>query len=361
MFYYLHYLSDYFSALNVFQYITFRAGGAISTSLFIAIIFGPYFIKKLKLLKIGQTIRGAGPQTHLQKSGTPTMGGLLILVSLIVSTILWARLDNRFVWILVLSSVYLGLLGFMDDYLKTVKYRETGLSAAQKMVYLSILGVIISAYNYFLPPNAKYVTSVNIPYLKETFLNFGIFYIFFSYLIVVGSSNAVNLTDGLDGLAVGAIIFSGLVYAVFAYIAGHAKFSSYLKVIPVYGAGELSIFLAAMIGACLGFLWFNCHPAEIFMGDTGSLFLGGSIGIISIFVKQELILVLVGGIFVVEAFSVLLQVASFRLRGGKRVFKMSPLHHHFELLGLPEEKVVIRFWIIAIVLALLSLSALKIR
>ncbi|MFH0948712.1 MAG: phospho-N-acetylmuramoyl-pentapeptide-transferase [Elusimicrobiota bacterium] len=361
MFYYLYYyLSEKFSPLNVFQYITFRAGGAIFTALLIFVIFGPYLIKKLKTLKIEQVMRSDGPQTHFAKSGTPTMGGLLILVSLVISTLLWARLDNRFIWVLIFSAIYLGLLGFADDYLKLVKKHSSGLSASKKIIYLSVLGLIIAGYGYFFPPNPKYITSVNVPYLKETFLNLGILYVCFSYFIVIGSSNAVNLTDGLDGLAAGSIIFSGLVYVVFAYIAGNAKFSSYLKVISVPGAGEISIFLTAMIGACLGFLWFNCHPAEVFMGDTGSLFLGGSIGIVSILIKQELILIVVGGIFVVEALSVLLQVTSYRLRK-KRIFKMAPLHHHFELAGHSEEKIVIRFWIVAIILALLSLSSLKIR
>ncbi|MDD5686217.1 MAG: phospho-N-acetylmuramoyl-pentapeptide-transferase [Elusimicrobia bacterium] len=360
MLYYLCHLSNYFSPFNVFQYITFRAGGAIFTSLIISIFFGKYFINKLKLFKINQTIREDGPPTHLVKSGTPTMGGVIILISFLVSTILWARLNNRFIWVLILSSTYLGVLGFVDDYLKIVKKHSSGLSASKKILFLSIMAVIISAYCYLFPSNPKYVTSVNIPYLKGVFLNFGVLYIFFSYFIIIGSSNAVNLTDGLDGLAVGSIIFSGLVYVVFAYVAGNVKFSEYLKVISVSGAGEISIFLTAMIGACLGFLWFNCHPAEIFMGDTGSLFLGGSIGVVSVLIKQEVILIVTGGIFVVEALSVLLQVISFRFRK-KRIFKMAPLHHHFELKGLPEDKVVIRFWIVAIILALLSLSSLKIR
>ncbi|MFH1540517.1 MAG: phospho-N-acetylmuramoyl-pentapeptide-transferase [Elusimicrobiota bacterium] len=361
MFYYLYYcLSEKFSLLNVFQYITFRAGGAIFTALLISIIFGPYLIKKLKTLKIEQIIRSDGPKTHFAKSGTPTMGGLLILTSLVISTLLWARLDNRFIWILILSSIYLGLLGFIDDYLKLVKKHSAGLSVSKKIFYISILGIIVTAYNFYNPPNPNYITSVNVPYLKETFLNLGIFYIFLSYFIIVASSNAVNITDGLDGLAVGSVVFSGLAYMVFAYASGNIKFSSYLKIIPVSGGGEISIFLTAMIGACLGFLWFNCHPADVFMGDTGSLFLGGSIGIVSILVKQELILIVVGGIFVVEALSVLLQVTSFRFRK-KRIFKMTPLHHHFELMHQPEGKIVIRFWIVAIILTLLSLSSLKIR
>jgi len=360
MFYFLYYLSKYFSFLNVFQYITFRAGGAIITALLISIIYGKRIIGKLKSFKIEQTIREDGPKTHLAKSGTPTMGGIMILISLLISTLLWARLDNRFILILMFSATYLGLLGFIDDYLKLIKKHSSGLSASKKMFFLSILALILTTYLYFFPSNPKYITSINIPYLKETFVNLGIIYIFFSYFIIIGSSNAVNLTDGLDGLAIGTLIFSGMVYVVFAYVAGNAKFSEYLKVIPVSGAGEISIFLTAMIGACLGFLWFNCHPADVFMGDTGSLFLGGSIGIVSILVKQELILIVVGGIFVVESLSVMLQVVSFKVRK-KRIFKMAPLHHHFELLGYKEEKVVIRFWIIAIILALLALTSLKIR
>jgi len=361
MFYHILYpLSKYFSPFNVFQYITFRAGGAMFTALFISIIFGPFLIKKLQLMKIGQHIRTDGPKSHFAKAGTPTMGGLLILIALLVSTLLWARLDNRFVLILIFSSLYLGMLGFADDYIKLIKKQSAGLSASKKMLYLSVLAIIISAYVYIFPPNPKFATSVNIPFFKSTFLNFGILYILFSYFVTIGSSNAVNLTDGLDGLAVGSIIFSALAYVVFAYIAGNAKFSEYLKVIPVSGAGEIAIFLTSVIGACLGFLWFNCHPAEIFMGDTGSLFLGGGIGITSILVKQELILIVAGGIFVVEALSVLLQVSFFRFRG-KRIFKMAPLHHHFELSGITEEKVVVRFWIVAIILALISFSSLKIR
>lgn len=360
MFYYLYYLSDYFSPLNVFQYITFRAGGALFTALCISILSGPFLINKLKDLKIKQTIRQDGPPSHLVKAGTPTMGGVLILASLLISTILWARLENRFIWILIVSSAYLGILGFMDDYLKLVKKHSSGMSASKKILYLSIMAIAVAGYVYIFPPNSQYVTSLNIPYLKGTFLNVGIIYIFFSYFIIMSSSNAVNLSDGLDGLAVGAIIFSGLTYVVFSYMAGNVKFSGYLKIIYVPGAGEITIFLTAMIGACLGFLWFNCHPAEIFMGDTGSLFLGGSIGIVSILVKQELILIVAGGVFVVEALSVLLQVGSFRLRK-KRIFKMAPLHHHYELSGYTETKVVVRFWIISIILALFALSSLKIR
>ncbi len=288
------------------------------------------------------------------------MGGLIILVSLVISTFLWARLDNRFTIIILLSTLWLGLLGFLDDYLKLIKKRSRGLMARYKLLGQSILALIIVIYLFYYPANSEYVTQLNIPYLKDFFINFGLLYVFFAILLVVGSSNAVNLTDGLDGLAVGSILIVAMTYALMAYLAGHAKFSGYLGIVPVPGAGELSIFLSAMAGAGLGFLWFNSYPAEVFMGDTGSLFLGGTIGIVALLIKQELLLLIVGGIFVVEALSVILQVASFKLRG-KRVLKMAPLHHHFELIGWSEPKVVIRFWIVGIILALIALSALKLR
>lgn len=288
------------------------------------------------------------------------MGGLIILVSLVISTFLWARLDNRFTIIILLSTLWLGLLGFIDDYLKLIKKRSRGLMARYKLFGQSILALIIVIYLFYYPANSEYVTQLNIPYLKDFFINFGLLYVFFAILLVVGSSNAVNLTDGLDGLAVGSILIVAMTYALMAYLSGHAKFSGYLGIVPVSGAGELSIFLSSMAGAGLGFLWFNSYPAEVFMGDTGSLFLGGTIGIVALLIKQELLLVIVGGIFVVEALSVILQVASFKLRG-KRVLKMAPLHHHFELIGWSEPKVVIRFWIVGIILALIALSALKLR
>jgi phospho-N-acetylmuramoyl-pentapeptide-transferase len=361
MFYHLFYpLRIYFFPFNVFKYITFRAGGAIFTSLVLSLLFAPLLIKKLKQFHIGQQIREDGPPTHMKKAGTPTMGGLIILFSLIVSTFLWARLDNRFTIIILLSTLWLGVLGFLDDYLKLVKKRSRGLKARYKLLGQSILAIIIVIYLYYYPANPAYITQLNIPYLKDFFINLGWLYALFAILLVVGSSNAVNLTDGLDGLAVGSILISAMTYALMAYLAGHAQFSSYLRIVPVPGAGELSIFLASMAGAGLGFLWFNSYPAEVFMGDTGSLFLGGTIGIVALLIKQELLLVIVGGIFVVEALSVILQVASFKLRG-KRILKMAPLHHHFELIGWSEPKVVIRFWIVGIILALIALSALKLR
>lgn len=360
IYHFLYPLRDIFSPFNVFQYITFRAAGALLTALSLSFLFGPLLIEKLRAMKIGQIIRTDGPRTHLAKAGTPTMGGILILITLLLSTLLWARMDNRFILLAILSAILLGVLGFVDDYMKLVKQHSRGLSSSAKMFWLLLVSLALAGYLYLSPPNPFYAAEINVPYLKDAFVNLGSLYIPFVMLVFLGSCNAVNLTDGLDGLAIGSIIISALVYGIFAYLAGHAKFSSYLRIIPVPGAGELCIFLAAMIGAGLGFLWFNGYPAEIFMGDTGSLFLGGGIGLVALLIKQELLLVIVGGIFVLEALSVLLQVLVFRMRG-KRVFRMAPLHHHFELGGLAEPKVVIRFWILSIIFALASLTALKLR
>ena len=361
MFYYLFYpLHDYVHFFNIFRYITFRAGGSIVTALFISLLIGPLCIRKLKEHHLQQPIRQDGPKSHFAKAGTPTMGGLIILIALIISTLLWARLDNRFIRLIILSTLWLGGLGIIDDWLKLKKGKSRGLTPGYKLLGQIILALFICSYLWQYPPNAEYAGQIIIPYLKEAFVNLGCWYIPFVILIILGSSNAVNLTDGLDGLAIGSVIIGALAYMIFAYIAGHAVFSGYLKLVPVAGAGELSIFLTAMIGAGLGFLWFNSYPAEVFMGDTASLFLGGTIGIVAILVHQELLLIIVGGIFVAEVLSVLLQVVSFRLRK-KRIFKMAPLHHHFELEGWAESKVVVRFWIIDIVLVLIALAALKIR
>lgn len=362
MLYHLFYghLHGLFSGFNIFQYISFRAGGALLTALLMSLIFGPYWIKKIKNMKLLQTIRNDGPQTHLAKSGTPTMGGIIILFSLITATLLWARWDNRFVWLILIATVYLGILGFLDDYLKLVRKNPRGLIAKWKLAAQMVLAIGITAYLYLYPPNSNYTTQVNVPYLKEYFLELGIFYLFAVMLIIVGSSNAVNLTDGLDGLAIGVASIASATYAVFTYFAGNIKFASYLKVVYVPGAGELVVFLAALIGAGLGFLWFNSYPAEIFMGDTGSLFLGGIMGVIAVCIKQEIILLLITGVFLIEILSVIIQVISFRSTG-KRVFKMAPLHHHFELSGWAEPKVIIRFWIVAIVLCLVAFGSLKIR
>jgi len=353
-------LSGYFSPFNVFQYITFRAGGAVLTSLLICFLAGPYIIKKLKSMKIGQTVRPDGPSTHYSKTGTPTMGGIIILISILVSALLWARLDNRFIIWLLTGTLWLGFIGFLDDYIKLKKKDPNGLSAKGKLFGQTVFAASFAAYLTFFPANPEYVTLVNIPFLKGVFVDFSFFYFVFVMIIVVGSSNAVNLTDGLDGLAVGCIVIAAFTLALFAYFAGHFQIANYLRIIPVSGSGEIAVFLLAVVGAGLGFLWYNAHPAEVFMGDTGSLFLGGVLGMTAVSIKQELILVLIGGVFVLEALSVLIQVSVYK-RTKKRVFKMAPLHHHFEMLGLSETKVTIRFWIIAIILAILSFASLKLR
>ncbi|MFN0117761.1 MAG: phospho-N-acetylmuramoyl-pentapeptide-transferase [Elusimicrobiota bacterium] len=361
MFYWLSQLKEIWSPFNVFQYITFRAGGAFLTALLIMLIFGQSFIRLIKKWEVTQHIREYGPKSHLTKTGTPTMGGLLILTALIISTLLWAKISNRFIVLSVISSVYLGLLGFFDDYRKWIlKHPARGLSQNVKMAFQLLWAIGITAYLYISPPNEVFTTQVQVPYLKNVFLNFGSFIILFQMVVIIGASNAVNLTDGLDGLACGTLFVSAVGFIVFAYLAGNAKLSTYLRLIPVSGSGEITIYLAAMAGACLGFLWFNGYPASIFMGDTGSLFLGGNIGLVALCIKQELILILVGGIFVAEAVSVILQIGAVRLFK-KRVLKMAPLHHHFEELGWPETKVTLRFWIIAIVMALIAMTSLKLR
>ena len=289
------------------------------------------------------------------------MGGLLILASLLLSTLLWARWDNRFTWLAVGVTLWLGAVGFLDDYLKHKGRSSGGMTMDYKLWGQVVLGLAVAVYLYLFPPNASFVTKVNVPYLKGVYIDLHGLYVAFALMVLLGTSNGVNLTDGLDGLAAGAIAIAALTYGAFAYLAGHAKFSAYLRLIPVPGAGELAVFLAAMAGAAIGFLWYNAYPAEIFMGDTGSLFLGGGIGLVALCVKQELLLLIVGGLFLVEVVSVLLQVASFRLRGGKRILRMAPLHHHFELAGWAEPKVVVRFWIVAVMLALVAMSSLKVR
>jgi phospho-N-acetylmuramoyl-pentapeptide-transferase len=360
MLYQLYHWRHVFSPLNLFQYITFRAGGAFLTSLFICLLTGSVFIHIVRSLAISQAIREYGPQTHLKKAGTPTLGGLLILFSLLISTILWARLDNRFIWLILVSAVILGTIGFVDDSKKFLFKHSKGMSQNVKMFWLVIWALCVTTYLYFYPPNGAYQTSINVPYLKDVFIPLRGLYIAFAMAVIIGSSNAVNLTDGLDGLASGTLLVSAMTYAILAYLVGNAKFSAYLRIIPVSGAGEITVYLAALAGSCLGFLWFNSHPAEIFMGDTGSLLMGGTIGLIALCTKQELILIVVGGIFVAEVLSVLIQVASFRLLG-RKIFRMTPLHHHFELAGLSESKVTIRFWIVAIVLGLVAIASLKVR
>ena len=361
MLYHLLYpLSSIFSPFNIFQYTTFRAGGAILTSLIITFIVGPIIIRNLKKYKIGQTVRDDGPKTHQVKSGTTTMGGIIIILSLLISSLLWARLDNHLILWLIAATIYFGMIGFADDYLKLVKKNPKGLSAKKKLFFQSMFAIFVIVYLYFNPTNSQYATSLNIPYLKTTFLELSLLYFVLIFFVIVGSSNAVNLTDGLDGLATGNIIIAAGTLAIFSYLIGHSHISSYLKVPYVAGAGEISVFLMALFGSGLGFLWYNSYPAEIFMGDTGSLCLGGLLGLSAVFIKQELILFIVGGIFVAEALSVMIQVSVFK-RTQKRVFRMAPLHHHFELGGLAETKVTIRFWIVGIILAIIAIASLKLR
>lgn len=366
MFYYLFFekLIDIFSPFRVFQYITFRAIYATVTALLICLFLGRYVIGRLQILRIRQQIRDDGPETHFKKAGTPTMGGLLILSSMIISVLLWTRLDLPHTFILLFSLIWFGALGFIDDYFKITKKRSLGLRGWHKIVLQAVGAFVIAYYAYAWAPAPTDLTTAKtaliIPFFKNFSPDLGIFFIPFVMLVVVGSSNAVNLTDGLDGLAIGCTTFVAAAYAVFSYVTSHKNIAEYLDIVHIPASGEVAIFCAALVGTGLGFLWFNCHPAQVFMGDTGSLALGATIGTVAVLIKEELLLVLVGGIFVAEALSVIIQVWSYKTRG-KRVFKMAPLHHHFEKLGWPEPKVVIRFWIIALILVLITLSTLKIR
>ena len=359
MIYYLSNLSTIFFAFNIFRYITFRAFLGFLIGFIICIIIMPKFIKYVKSKQFVQTIREDGPKTHLSKQHTPTMGGVVILVSLVISIILTARL-NRFVIWCILAIIYLGILGFIDDYLKIIKKHPRGVSAKYKLLFQTIFALILCIYLYIHPANYHYMSHLHIPYLKQTFINLGIFYFLIIMLTFIGASNGINLADGLDGLAIGNIIFVSITYAILSYVAGNYKISSYLKLIYVAGSGELSIVLACLAGVGLGFLWYNSYPASIFMGDTGSLFLGGLIGIIAVFIKQELLLIIAGGIFVAEALSVILQVVYYK-KTKRRIFLMAPLHHHYELKGYPEPKITVRFWIISILLSVIALASLKIR
>ena len=357
MFYHLFYpLASEISAFNVFRYITFRTGAATLTALFIAFMVGPPLIRALGRLRVGQPIREIGPD-HQQKEGTPTMGGLLILLSLLVSTLLWSNLDNRMVWILLgLTSGY-GVLGFIDDYAKVRQGSSAGISARAKLLWQTALALLVAVAIY-TDPNFDAVLAV--PFFKNFTPHLGWFYIPAAAFIIVATSNAVNLTDGLDGLAIGPVMIAGGTFLILAYAAGHAGIADYLAIKYVPGSGHLAIFCGALIGGGLGFLWFNAPPAQLFMGDVGSLALGGALGTIAVLIRQEILLVVVGGVFVIETLSVIIQVASFKLTG-KRVFLMAPIHHHFEKLGWPEQRIVIRFWIISAILGLVSLSSLKLR
>lgn len=359
MLYHLLYaLHTQFSWLNVFRYITFRSIGAAVTAFCILCILGPRFIHWQKLKQIGQVVRSDGPESHFSKQGVPTMGGVLILTSMTVSTLLWADLTNGLVWLLVSICLFFGAIGAVDDLQKISKGNSRGLSAKGKLFFQVVGASMVGLYLILHP---EYDGGLAIPFIKGFHPDLGWWYIPFAVVVIVGASNAVNLTDGLDGLAAGPVMISGAVYLIFSYAAGNAIVAQYLQIPFVQGAGEVSVFCGTMIGACLGFLWFNAYPAQIFMGDVGSLSLGGTLGAVSIITKQEILLAIVGGIFVMEAVSVIIQVGYFKMSHGKRIFLMAPIHHHFEKKGWVEPKVVIRFWIISIILGLLALATLKLR
>jgi phospho-N-acetylmuramoyl-pentapeptide-transferase len=359
MLYHLLYpLHTVFSALNVFRYITFRTIYAALTAFFICYLLGPWVIERLKRSQVGQYIREDGPRSHLDKAGTPTMGGVLIVGAITLSTLMWADLANPFIWIVLMVLLGFGAIGFLDDRLKQIKKQSRGLSVRGKLVMQTILAAAAGTLIFLVP---DFSTEVTVPFFKTVSPELGWGYILFAVIVIVGAANAVNLTDGLDGLAIGPVIIAGVTYMIFAYIAGHVKIAGYLQIPYVPGSGEITVFCGAMAGAGLGFLWFNAYPAQVFMGDTGSLSLGAALGAIAVITKQEILLVLVGGLFVIEALSVIFQVGFFKMTHGRRIFRMAPLHHHFELKGWPEPKVIVRFWIIAIALALLAMSTLKLR
>lgn len=362
MFYYLFtHFTGYVSGFNLFRYITFRTAAATITAILISLLLGSFFIKLLKKYQIKEKIRDDGPGSHLSKEGTPTMGGLIVLSAIIIPTLLWADLTNYFILMILFVTTWLGLIGFMDDYLKAVKHQPRGMVGRKKLAGQLTLGLVFALILTYMPPNPSFNGTTEIPFFKNYVLSLGVLYIPFIIFVITGSSNAVNLTDGCDGLAIG---LSGLCFIAFTgltYVAGRSDFSNYLQIEYVPGAGEMAVYCGAALGAALGFLWFNSRPAEVFMGDTGALALGGALGAIAILIKKELFLLIVGGVFVIEVMSVIIQVLSYKYRGHKRVFKMAPIHHHFELLGWPESKVVIRFWIIGALFALLTLSTLKIR
>jgi phospho-N-acetylmuramoyl-pentapeptide-transferase len=369
-------LFPYFHVFRIFRYLTFRTVFASLTALLIGMLIGPFVIERLREFQIGQYVREDGPQTHLKKGGTPTMGGLLICISILVPTLLWADLSNPLVWLVMLSTLAFGAIGFADDYTKVVRKRSKGLSFWQKMISQFAVSGAIAVALLRLQTKGYYSTRLVVPFLKNlrpnlildglrhvhyigwlAFLPFVLFVV----VVIVGSSNAVNLTDGLDGLAIGCTIIAAGALTVLTYVSGHVVFSDYLEIQRMPMVSELTVFCGSMVGASIGFLWYNAHPAEIFMGDVGSLALGGAIGTVAVIIKQELLLPFIGGVFLIEALSVMLQVGSYKLRGGKRIFRMAPLHHHFELMGWSESKVIVRFWIMALVFALFALTTLKLR
>jgi phospho-N-acetylmuramoyl-pentapeptide-transferase len=354
----LYPLKSVFGGFNVFRYITFRSIFAVLTALMISLVIGPWCIRKLKELQISQFIREDGPQSHHSKAGTPTMGGLMILFAMLTSTLLWADLTNYYVWIMIFVALGFGFIGFFDDYLKVIKKQNRGLTGRAKLLWQAGVALIVALWFFFYP---GFKTTLTIPFFKELQPDLSWGFIPLAVFIIIGTANAVNLTDGLDGLAIGPMTIAAAFYLIFAYLAGNARIAAYLQIPYVRGAGEIAVFLGALVGAGIGFLWFNAYPAQVFMGDVGALALGGVLGSVAIATKQEVLLIIVGGLFVVEALSVIMQVGFFKMTNGKRIFRMAPIHHHFELKGWPEPKVIVRFWIIAIVLGLLSLSALKLR
>jgi phospho-N-acetylmuramoyl-pentapeptide-transferase len=359
MLYHLLYpLHTAFSAFNVFRYITFRTIYAAVTALLICWLLGPWTIRKLAERQIGQYVRTDGPPAHKTKTGTPTMGGLLILFATVTATLLWGNLTNFFVWMVLLVMISYGAIGFIDDYLMQVKKESRGLPGRIKIIIQVAIGLLVAGLLY---TRADFATHVSVPFFKQVAPDLGWVYILFATMVIVGTSNAVNLTDGLDGLAIGPVTVAAATFIVLSYVAGHVKIASYLQIQYMAGSGELSVFCGALMGAGMGFLWYNSYPAQIFMGDVGSLPLGGALGTVAVITKHEILLALVGGIFVVEALSVIFQVGFFKVTSGRRIFKMAPIHHHFELKGWPEPKVIVRFWIIAIILGLIAVSTLKLR
>ncbi|MDD2901531.1 MAG: phospho-N-acetylmuramoyl-pentapeptide-transferase [Syntrophales bacterium] len=359
MLYHLFYpLKTVFGGFNVFRYITFRSIFAILTALLLTLFIGNWFIRKLKEMQVGQFIREDGPQSHLSKAGTPTMGGLMIIFTALTATLLWTDLANLYIWLLILVTLGFGCIGFVDDYLKVVKKHNRGLSGRAKLISQSAIALVVAFCLYYSP---GFSTTLTLPFFKHLQPDLGWGFIPMAVFIIVGAANAVNLTDGLDGLAIGPVTVTAGIFMILCYLAGNKIIAGYLQIPYIRGVGELSIFLGALVGAGVGFLWFNSYPAQVFMGDVGALALGGVLGTVALAIKQEFLLAVAGGIFVVEALSVIIQVSFFKVSNGKRVFRMAPLHHHFELKGWPEPKVIVRFWILSLILGLISLSFLKLR
>jgi len=353
------YLAEINTGFNVFQYLTLRAILGVLTALVISFLVGPVMIRRLTFHQIGQTVRDDGPQTHLSKAGTPTMGGALLLVAVSISTLLWSDLNNRYVWVVIIVTLVFGVIGFYDDYKKLVLKDPKGLAARYKYFWQSVAG-LGAAYALYATAALPAETQLIIPFIKSIVIDMGPWFVVLTYFVIVGSSNAVNLTDGLDGLAIMPTVLVAGALGIFAYVSGHAQISNYLLIPFLPGVGEVAVFCGALVGAGLGFLWFNAYPAQVFMGDVGALALGAALGVVAVVVSQELVLLIMGGVFVMETVSVMLQVASFKLTG-RRIFRMAPLHHHFELKGWPEPRVIVRFWIVTVILVLVGLASLKIR